>query len=58
MDVNEAAKNVIISYCEYLMDIRDHHSLAEDMRELLFTLPEEMIKEIQCAEFKGRGKST
>ena len=54
MDVNEAAKYVFLSYCEYLMDQRDQHSLDEDMMTLLFSLPDPIIEEIQSAEFKGR----
>tara|TARA_R100000995_G_scaffold81984_1_gene55347 strand:+ start:16233 stop:16415 length:183 start_codon:yes stop_codon:yes gene_type:complete len=57
MDLNndhviEAAKEVILSYCEYLLELRDKHSLAENMRELLYSLPESVIEEIQLAEFK------
>tara|TARA_R100001230_G_C5579065_1_gene98511 strand:- start:270 stop:452 length:183 start_codon:yes stop_codon:yes gene_type:complete len=51
-DVIEAAKEVILSYCEYLLELRDKHSLAENMRELLYSLPESVIEEIQLAEFK------
>lgn len=51
-DVIEAAKEVILSYCEYLLELRDKQSLAENMRELLYSLPESVIEEIQLAEFK------
>jgi len=50
--VVEASREVILSYCEYLLDLRDKHSLAENMRELLYTLPAPIIEEIQLAEFK------
>ncbi len=53
----EAAKEVILSYCEYLLDLRDKHSLAENMRELLYSLPAPVIKEIQMAEFKKKNNT-
>lgn len=48
----DSAKEVILSYCEYLLELRDKHSLAENMRNLLYSLPESVIEEIQLAEFK------
>jgi|TARA_R100000808_G_C2072211_1_gene99272 hypothetical protein len=58
MDVNQAAKQVILSYCEFLLDLRDHHSLAEDMRTLLYSLPDSVRQEIQQADFKGKPKGS
>tara|TARA_R100000234_G_C4923166_1_gene145094 strand:- start:267 stop:464 length:198 start_codon:yes stop_codon:yes gene_type:complete len=57
MDIEKAvviqrAKDVILTYCEYLLDIRDREALAEDMKSLLLCLPEDVRKEIQMAEFK------
>lgn len=55
MDVDQiisASKEVILSYCEYLLDLRDYDSLAENMRELLYSLPLSIIEEIRKAEFK------
>jgi len=48
MDVEliRAAKKVIISYCDYLLDKTDYHSLAEHMREMLESLPEDVREEI------------
>ena len=46
------AKDAILTYCEFLLDLRDKEALAEDMRSLLMALPEDVRKEIQMAEFK------
>ena len=63
MDVNNhelelKAKKVILSYCHYLLGFRDHHSLALDMRELLFALPPDIRREIQGSEFTEEPKSS
>jgi hypothetical protein len=46
------AKDAILTYCEFLLDLRDKEALAEDMKALLMALPEDVRKEIQLAEFK------
>jgi hypothetical protein len=56
-DIILKSKNVIISYCSYLLGLQDHRSLATDMKELLYALPEDIRVEIQGTEFKGEPKS-
>jgi hypothetical protein len=48
MDVEliKAARRVIVSYCDYLLDKTDYQSLAEDMRSLLLSLPEDVREDI------------
>ena len=48
------AATVVISYTEYLLDKRDHLSLAKDMKALLDVLPKEIQDEIQRADYMDR----